>query len=1623
MEKNTSKKLLLAIMFFCSIVSYTQTFNVSYGLPAIIVVNGGTVNFGSSGEIEFSIENTTVGNNGNLNVQSISSNNSNLIVLYTYPKKPYFISDDKFKRGDSGEFKIKRNSYNCGTGSSVITVKTNSTIDFTFTVTFDNKPSISVLGGALTQSITNGQTVPTSATGTLFGTIDVFATTDRTFYIANTGTCPLSRGIVTSLITASSFTTTSGPSSDFLIITQPITNILNRGATTNFIIRFTPQSPGTKWAQITIPSNDPLKLSYTFTIKGEGYDSTINGPGGGNPNFRLWLKANRGINLTTGMKVPIWKDLGSLGKDATQVSAAHQPTYIDDSNGNINYNSVVKFENNGSTVSQFLINTDNGYYTQETFIVMEPDVTINSATAGMTIISGTSAANPFYPIVSGEHTGIGFGDFSTRLTNEKLWINQWQETITAPYYSVGDEFGNYSIGGIINARNRTAAAIDGIELLFNTNEILAPLTSLSSGYSNLGYLDGSIYKGTPYNIGKNINSGTDYGNLNGRVAEVISYASRVPDTNRPKIETYLAIKYGITLGINGASKNYINSAGNVIWDIALNAGFNYNIAGIGRDVASDLYQKQSKSSNNSYEVTIGLGEIAMTNSANINEFRSDYDFLVWGSDNGSYNAGSINTTLLRTGLTTTVTKIRKKWKVVETAGDIENIFIGIPEAAFGSFSKLATEEYGLIVSDDSNFSDSDIIDVIPLRSDGKGNLQTWYDFDGTKYFTFGKIPKVTSKELANLGGGDYFVGEYALNLNSGSFTIGCWLRNDGTVNANKTIMSKGVNLEMRLNSANKIEGLWDGILRFVSNTAVADGKWHNIVAVYYLGSADIYIDGVLDSSTFNIQNPSPNYSRYSLGALYVNKGDVRTPFYGEIDEIHIWDMALTSGQINYLMNQEIEKYGLDNTTNGRVLPRNISNNEVKTIPWSTLKAYYDFNTFYGTTVEGLTNDRNFLRIKYLDKDKNSTAVQTAPLPYETVADGEWNGTNSLMWKNGDIQTIPNAVSIVNSGLTVNGNIVKIKHNVGSVGNKTVLGLFVEGTDASTSKTLSAKNNTKIEISHYLKLDGLIDLHGRSQLIQTLNSELDSSSKGFIKRDQQGTVNKYNYNYWSSPVGPINTTVNNNDYSVAAVFKDGTSSPPLSIDWFSGYDGSQTSPLSLARYWLYKFQNGTQYANWVSLTETDAIKPSQGFTLKGAGAVDPDNLITQNYTFVGKPYNGLININSVLPENLFLVGNPYPSALDAFEFIKDNISIANGGYNTKDIIDGTLYLWEHSPSNATHFLSEYAGGYATLTLVGGVAPVAPVGISGVGTSSKIPYQYIPVGQGFFVRGDANIVIQESVIFNNNQRAFIKEDAFDDVLQPISNTLFKNSSRNGKAKTVDHFTDNSNDIVLNDYNTKIRLGFYSDSNLHRQLLLGFMSENATDGIDVGYDGYQIDTQANDFYFVINANKYSIQAVGAFDINKSIPLGVKVDSIGTVKFKLDAIEFLPDNISILIHDKETATFYDISKNTVKVNLAAGTYNSRFELTFKVTDSIIEEENEELESVLFIYNNDLKNKIFVTKNQDVTITAIWVYNILGQQLISVEKISDLDTIEIPFNVQKGAYIVKIKTNMGVVTKKVLKQ
>ncbi|WP_185113555.1 hypothetical protein, partial [Chryseobacterium sp. CCH4-E10] len=68
----------------------------------------------------------------------------------------------------------------------------------------------------------------------------------------------------------------------------------------------------------------------------------------------------------------------------------------------------------------------------------------------------------------------------------------------------------------------------------------------------------------------------------------------------------------------------------IAWDATSNSSYANNIAGIGRDDLSTLYQKQSQSVNTGSQVVMALGTVATTNQANANTITSDKQFFIWG---------------------------------------------------------------------------------------------------------------------------------------------------------------------------------------------------------------------------------------------------------------------------------------------------------------------------------------------------------------------------------------------------------------------------------------------------------------------------------------------------------------------------------------------------------------------------------------------------------------------------------------------------------------------------------------------------------------------------------------------------------------------------------------------------------------------------------------------------------------------------------------------------------------------------------------------------------------------------------------------------------------------------------
>ena len=1600
-----------------------------------VVSQGSTITINAGNSLDFRITNIEGGNCKNLKIKDVDIDNpTDFDIDPNNPRRNIRpIGCWWYWSRKHLDFEIENISPNCITTSTLVTIEIKNQPDFTFTLEVNSAPEIYVLGGSPYADVYHGDTTTSDANGTYFGVVDEGASITRRYIIANIGSCDLD---ISSLASSNAdFVTTSPyaiPSNDL----EPYDLIV-------FDVTFTAPVAGTGTQTATISIGNTDNTTFTFVVNAEMFDFNIPGPGGITADFRLWLKSTRGI-VETGSKVSEWLDLGTNGKDAIQPVAVNQPTYLDTATDNINFNPVIKFENDGATLEEYLYNTTNGFYSQDIFIVMIPDATMTNASARSTIFAGVDSGS------AGDMTGIGFGDYSTEFINETLSYNQ-DIPGGGNYNGEAEISSSYASAGIINVRNNAAVSPTGQDILYNSNVLTT--ANVSNSFTNVGS-PGPPILGAEYWIGRNFDV---QGSLNGRVAEIFTFAERVTDADRQKIESYLAIKYGITLGASTeAQKDYINSFDTEVWDATANAGYNYDVAGVGRDSISDLNQKQSKTLNTPNEVTIGLGGVFTTNSTNTNEFNEDGDFLVWGNNNGPFSGASTNSVTIASGITTSLTRIDRKWKIVESNedlinGDVETVYVSIPTAAFSGFSKTATEEYALIVADNPNFADADIMDVIPLRSDGGSNLETWYDFDGTKYFTFGKVPNLVENHSVSIASGDYLVGEYSLNLSVDSFSISTWIKCAANA-SNRTVMAKGEKLQIRLNSTGNIEVFIDDAVtpKFTSNMDVDDGKWHHVAFIYDSGTILVYVDGVLDKSVQDVVHPSPNYNNYAIGAVYIDKNNVINPFLGDIDEVYIWDLALSQDQIRYLMNQELERFDISGTdyTNGKILPQAASSNEIVSIPWSSLRVYYDFNSFYGSTVEGLTDDRFFLRLKYLDKSKSIVGTQSTPLPYVSANDGAWD--TAATWNNSADQVIPNSLSL-DGATVIDWNIVETSHDITS-GDRDIslLGLVQTAGTLTIADPVDAQDETNsgqgLTISHYLELDGVIDLVGESQLIQTESSIVDADSGGYIERDQQGTANGYNYNYWSSSVGPISGNTGtrgtgvsrtNSNYTISGVLNDGTNSGLYQdLLYSASINGSGSVPppgfaRTISTFWLYKFYGlEDNYYAWEKIEETSPLLAGEGYTMKGtSGAVTISTL--QNYVFEGLPNNGDITLElnkiSGTDDVERLIGNPYPSAIDATEFILDNLSVADGGNNASGtIFNGALYFWDHFGEENSHYIKGYVGGYATRNLTGGAVAISNHALvnntSNAGApanGTKIPGQFIPVNQGFFVTtkiGGFNndndpvapiaTVDGGDIVFKNSQRAFVTEAL-------SSNSIFLKTS---KGKGISSAPESKGDTT-----PIIRLMYDSPLSYHRELVLGFDS-NASDNFDFGYDAFMMDVNEEDMYWSFDSSKFVIQGTNNFDVTKEFQLGLIVKESGLATIKVDAIENFDTDVPLYIKDKLTDETYKINDTPFEIYLDAGEYNDRFKLVFQNNSSLLSTDDiDENIHDLIIYYASRASEIKVVNRNNIYIADISLYNILGQNIKTLKLNTDEEYLSMPVITSQGSYIIKLNTENGTINKKII--
>lgn len=227
----------------------------------------------------------------------------------------------------------------------------------------------------------------------------------------------------------------------------------------------------------------------------------------------------------------------------------------------------------------------------------------------------------------------------------------------------------------------------------------------------------------------------------GFIPEFIVYDRVLGDKERQKIESYLALKYGITF-----KADYLNSDGEVIWNAKKNTNYAHHITGIGRDDTYGLFQKQSSSTSDPDFLTIGIQEIAATNKDNNSSIENDH-YLIWG-DNGKKLQTIDETSQSIKSL------FNRNWLMTTRGGKAENLTTQI-KLNINQIIIEEDQEVSLVIdsSDQGNFESNDVeyIPATKITTDGYAifdNVNWDKDGSGSDVFTFylGEIPSEDEKD-------------------------------------------------------------------------------------------------------------------------------------------------------------------------------------------------------------------------------------------------------------------------------------------------------------------------------------------------------------------------------------------------------------------------------------------------------------------------------------------------------------------------------------------------------------------------------------------------------------------------------------------------------------------------------------------------------------------------------------------------------------------------------------------------------------------------------------------------------------------------------------------------------------
>ena len=201
-------------------------------------------------------------------------------------------------------------------------------------------------------------------------------------------------------------------------------------------------------------------------------------------------------------------------------------------------------------------------------------------------------------------------------------------------------------------------------------------------------------------------------------------------------------------------------------------------------------------------------------------------------------------------------------------------------------------------NDESGNGNNGTVSGATLVADRKGNANSAYSFDGNDYINLGNRDSLT------------------LGAAGSSYAIGLWFKTTGNVGPwADVLIASGYS---RTNALDPFDMLlagdgricWminnsnTGVYQICSTSTYNNNQWHHAVGLRNDEIMSLYIDGqlVAGPETFPLGNATSNVNVY-IGIYTLNNPDAGEYFHGSIDDVRIYNRALTDAEVLALYNE------------------------------------------------------------------------------------------------------------------------------------------------------------------------------------------------------------------------------------------------------------------------------------------------------------------------------------------------------------------------------------------------------------------------------------------------------------------------------------------------------------------------------------------------------------------------------------------------------------------------------------------------------------------------------------------------------------------------------------------------